>query len=133
MTKLTGRIVKCTNVMCFDLGIDEVFSRTEATGDLGAGRNILDLEQEIQRSPKGLLVSWNELVQLARAFFQVFNAVIVGCRDVTAIPELHPEGDLYQSSEIVLEVIDSSLWRVYAMNRIIGLKKTKQSRWNATN
>lgn len=86
----------------------------EATGDLGGGKDMLDLEQEIEQSPTGLLMSWDELVSLARAFFQVINTVIVGCKDAASVPKLHPEENLYASSEIVLEAIDSSLWRVYA-------------------
>lgn len=86
----------------------------EATGDLGDGKNMLDLEQEVEQSPTGLLMSWDELVSLACAFFQVINTVIVGCKDATAVPKLHPEENLYTSNDIVLEAIDSSLWRVYA-------------------
>jgi len=85
----------------------------EATGNLGDGKNILDLEQEIQQSPKGLLVSWDKLISLSRCFFQVINAVIVGCKDSTSVPRLQPGEDFYKSSEIVLEAIDSSLWRIY--------------------
>ncbi len=86
----------------------------EATGDLGDGKNMLDLEQEIQQSPQGLHLSWDQLISFSRCFFQVINAVIVGGKDSTTVPILQPGGDLYQGSEIVVEAIDSSLWRIYA-------------------
>jgi hypothetical protein len=86
----------------------------EATGDPEKGKNMLDLEQEIERSSTGLLISWDALISLARSLFQVINAVIVGCKDVASIPKLQPGEPLYVSTELVLEAIDSSLWRVYA-------------------
>jgi hypothetical protein len=87
----------------------------EATGDPNRlPRDMLDLEQEVEQSPNGVIMSWEELVILATAFCEVLNAVIVGCKDATLIPHLQPNADLYTPCEIVLEAIDSTLWRVYA-------------------
>ena len=88
----------------------------EATGDLGSGRGILDLEQKISRSPTGLAMTWDDLRSLAQAFHQVINATVVACQNLASVPTL-VRGDsdsLYNSCEIVLEAIDSSLWRVYS-------------------
>ena len=88
----------------------------EATGDLGNGRRILDMEQEIRSSASGLVMTWDALRSLARAFDQVLNATIVGCQDLASAPRFLPgdSGSLYNSCEIVLEAIDSSLWRIYS-------------------
>lgn len=83
-----------------------------ATGDLGEGGDILDLERRIAESPTGLVLGWAELVGLARGFAQVSDGVFVGCRDAAAIPRLAPGLDLAAVSDLSLEAIDSSLWRV---------------------
>jgi hypothetical protein len=83
----------------------------EATGDLGHGNNILDLEQEVRESPGGLSLNWNDLVSLARRLSQVINAILAG--SMVPIPAA-AVNDLYAQSQIVIEAIDSSLWRVYA-------------------
>lgn len=86
----------------------------EATGELGDGRNMLDLEEEIEQSPSGLHVSWDELVSLAHTFLQVINAVIVGYNRADSVPTLESRSNLYRSNEIVLEMIDSTVWRISA-------------------
>lgn len=87
----------------------------EAIGNIG-GKGMLDLEKEIMRSSKGLILNWDGLVTLARSCDQMINATVIGCRDIAAIPELKPgsESDIYTPSEFVLEAIDSSLWCIYA-------------------
>ncbi len=89
----------------------------EATGDLGEGEKILDFEKEIQQSPIGFPLSWDKLVSLSHAFFEIINTVIVGYKDPNYHPKLlpgHPVEELYKSCEIVIEMIDSSLWSIYA-------------------
>ncbi|MDP9371533.1 MAG: hypothetical protein M3Q65_03565 [Chloroflexota bacterium] len=70
--------------------------------------------QETEDSPTGAVVSWDELIAIARAVKQVLWGVFVGCTAASVIPRLHPDTDLYSQSEIVIEAIDSTYWRVYA-------------------
>lgn len=83
---------------------------------LPEGKDYLDLEAEIARSPKGLIVEWNQLIALAEAFLQVIDGVFVGCTSVDLIPprtnRLTVED--YAACELVLEALDSTLWTVYA-------------------
>jgi hypothetical protein len=88
----------------------------EAIGDVSTiwERGILDLEENIRDLPQGLILSWQMLVLLASKFDQVINAVIVGCQEATQIPTLSANNDLYIPCAIALELIDSSVWRIYA-------------------
>lgn len=88
----------------------------EAIGHLSDGTNMLDLERQVAESPTGIVLDWDALVALADDFSQMINAVIVGCKDAGSIPQLAPEIDLAASAEIVVEAIDSSLWRVTAQD-----------------
>lgn len=88
----------------------------EAVGDITIiwERGILDLEANIKYLPQGLILSWQMLVQLAQKFDQVINTVIVGCQEVSKVPVLKPDIDIDAPCEIVLELIDSSVWRIYS-------------------
>lgn len=92
----------------------------EATGDADKlGKNMLDIEQEVDCSPQGLIVSWRELVRLANAFHQVINAVIVGSKRTALLTRSTTMSDLYISSELIVEAIDSSIWSVYAKEDVV--------------
>lgn len=95
----------------------------EATGDLGDGNKMLDLEQEVRDSPTGLRLNWSDLVSLARRLFQVTNATLAGSGAPIAASGL---SEVYAHSEIVLEAIDSSLWRVYAKSDSV-IEKLKRA------
>jgi hypothetical protein len=88
----------------------------EAVGDISEiwERGILDLEENIKYLYQGYILSWQMLVLLAQKFDDVINTVIVGCHEVTQIPSLIPDSNIYNPCEIVLELIDSSVWRIYA-------------------
>ncbi|MEI6428849.1 MAG: hypothetical protein WCO45_10780 [Pseudanabaena sp. ELA607] len=91
----------------------------EAIGDISTiwERGILDLEENIKYLPQGLILSLQMLVLLVRKFDQVINTVIVGCQEVSKIPALEPNLDLDEPCEIVLELIDSSVWRIYSKDK----------------
>ena len=93
----------------------------EAIGDLSPiwERGILDLEENIRNLPQGLILSWQMLILLVEKFDQVINIIIVGCQEITKIPSLKPNSNLDTPCEIVLELIDSSLWRIYAKDQKI--------------
>ena len=121
--ELTQRVpAGCPNELAYLLGLLAPWGQRltwailelEAIGELSDGTNILDLERQIAESPTGIVLDWDALVALAGDFSQVINAVVVGCRTVGSIPRLAPEVDLAASGEIVVEAIDSSLWRVTA-------------------
>lgn len=86
----------------------------EAAGDLGPDKNMLDLERKIKESPLGLQVDWDELLRLANSFFQVINTTIVGIKPGNQSPRLVEPDEIYTESEIVIEMIDSSVWIVSA-------------------
>lgn len=57
----------------------------EASGDLGEGKSILDLEETIEDSPRGLPISWDDLVALASKLHQVVWGLMIGSPDPAAL------------------------------------------------
>ena len=120
---LTRRLpAGCPNELAYLLGLLAPWGQRltwaildlEAIGELSDRTNVLDLERQIAESPTGIALDWDALVALADDYSQVINAVVVGCQDAGSIPRLAPEVNLAASGEIVVEAIDSSLWRVTA-------------------
>lgn len=81
------------------------------------------LEAEVIRKDEGTIIvselegkvySWAELLYIANDIFQEINITVVGYADEKPIPRLGIDEDYYASCEIVIEGIDTSLWRIYA-------------------
>lgn len=85
-----------------------------ATGDLGENKSIIDFENDIEKSPHGFCLSWQELNQLANKLDQVFDILIVGAISTDMIRKYKEDKDLYLNSYIVFELIDGSCWEVYS-------------------
>jgi hypothetical protein len=76
-------------------------------------------EEQIADSGRGLVLSWDGLIGLARGLNQIIDLVIVGVTDVTAIPRLQPGCDLERASEFVVEAIDGWIWRLFSRDEAI--------------
>src|SRR5688500_8763718 len=79
-----------------------------AEGQLTGRRTMRNLMDEVERSPRGVVMDWPQLRAFARDVFQIVDGIFVGCRDAASIPALRPGADRFTLSEIVLQAIDSS-------------------------
>lgn len=73
--------------------------------------DVVALERQAEESPQGLKMSAIALRELADRLQQVIDGIVVGYRGPA--PDRHAV-DLRSTAEVVLEAIDSTLWRVYA-------------------
>jgi hypothetical protein len=73
--------------------------------------DILGLEQQAAESPTGLALSAERLRDVAGMLMQVIDGIVVGYR---GSPPARSHADLRVTAEIVIEAIDSTVWRVYA-------------------
>lgn len=86
----------------------------QAVGDITTiwESGIVDFEETIKHLPYGYILSWQMLTNLAQKFDDLIDIVIIGCYEMAQIPSC-VDADIYLSSEIVLELIDSSFWQIY--------------------
>jgi hypothetical protein len=86
----------------------------EARGDIGEEITMSDLMEAVNNNPNGYLMDWNKLLTFSQKVFQIIDGTFVGFRDLNNRPAFKPEGALYERSEVVLELIDSTLWSIYS-------------------
>jgi hypothetical protein len=75
--------------------------------------DLVALEATIDESPTGVQFTGEALLALSGKLLQVIDAVVVGYRGSAP---LRSDPDLRRSAEIVIEAIDSTLWRVFALD-----------------
>ena len=84
------------------------------------------LMKEVADQEHGLLVTWEELAELADKVRQSYELLIVGFRDGSNLAELRPATDLSENWPIILELIDCSFWRVSAREpEVIRILRSK--------
>ncbi len=75
--------------------------------------NLHKMEAVMDSSPKGYLISWNNLLLLSRSTVQVINGIFVGVKDESSIPAVSSFYEKYEQVDIGIEAFDSSYWDVY--------------------
>lgn len=86
----------------------------EAVRTPSPGVDLQLLRQQIASSPQGLSLPWGALIGLADSLFQTINGIVVGATNARLLPPSDLGADIYSPAEVVFEVIDSSVARVYA-------------------
>jgi len=72
--------------------------------------DVLALEQQAAESPTGLTMSQSQLEDLSRRLLQLIDGIIVG---FDGDPPRRQDADLRTKAAVVIEIIDSTYWRVY--------------------
>jgi len=88
-----------------------------ATGDLGEGKSIPDLENTIAESPRGILLSFDELKKLSGCFDQVMDTLIIGCSSLENIARYDNEQEMFAACDVVIEMDDSTSWIIHSHDR----------------
>jgi hypothetical protein len=80
----------------------------------GQGESLVEYEKKINNSEKGLLISWEELNNLSVKFLQMFETIVLGCKNVNLLHRYKEEKEMFKKCDIVIELIDCAFWEVYA-------------------
>ena len=71
----------------------------------------------IVRSTELGLISWEDLNSLSKKFYQIFDITLIGCRDIDLIKRYQNDEEMYNTCDIVIEMIDSGCWEVFSKDR----------------
>lgn len=81
---------------------------------LEEGKSIIAKETQINKSPNGVSFSWEELQTLSKKIHQEIDLIIVGCRNKEFLHKYQNDQEMYESCDIVIQMIDSSYWEVFS-------------------
>ena len=84
------------------------------TGDLGLGQSVLDLENRIKNLENGLFISWEDLNDLAKKIWQTIEISVIGCKDKKLLLRYEDDQEMYETCDIVIQMIDSSYWEIFS-------------------
>lgn len=103
-----------------------------ATGNLGEGKSIPEFENQIRNSKNGVHINWENLVVLAKNFFQIKDITLLGCIRKDLLKRYETDDEMYETCDIVIEMFDYSYWEVYAKDKSLIerlIKKFKNVEW----
>lgn len=75
---------------------------------------LFDLQEAIKNSQNCLMINWNELLKLSPVFFQMYEATILGCLDTRNLKKYKTDREMFESCDIVLNLIDCVWWEVFS-------------------
>lgn len=84
----------------------------EATGDLGEKK--WEQLDGIQESERGYWIEWKDLKDISKKFWQVIWMTIIGSKDEKNLHFYESGFTMYESCEIVIEIIDGGYCEVFS-------------------
>lgn len=98
----------------------------DGTPNYGEEKFVSEYKNKINKSKNGLKVTWNEVDLLDAKFRQIFEVIILGCKLEEFLQRYDNDQKMYQSCDIVIELIDCAFWQVFSNNQeLINKLKTK--------
>ncbi|WP_281630328.1 hypothetical protein [Vibrio sp. St2] len=111
-----GRAIRLSEILSNIPYNDFVWSIIEFSG-IGVAPDDLsmdDFEELIHGKSCGLIISWDNLKSLSEDFYQTFDCLIVGAKDIKNIQDFIEDESRINSCEVLLSVFDSTEWEVWA-------------------
>ena len=88
-----------------------------AIGHLDEGKSMPFFEEQINKSEKGLYISWEELKSLAKMFYQEIDLILIGNKNQQSLCRYQSETEMCENCDIVIQMIDSSYWEVFSKDK----------------
>ncbi len=78
------------------------------------GKSLNEYEAIINKSENGLRISLNELKLISDSFCQMYETIVLGCKDVNLLRRYKSEKEMYLACDVVIDLIDCVFWEVYS-------------------
>lgn len=90
-----------------------------AIGHLGMGKSVPGnsipvFEDLIRKSLKGFFINWDDLLTLTKKFQQIIDLTLIGCRDKNLLKRYEDDKEMYETCDIVIQMIDGCFWEVFS-------------------
>jgi len=80
------------------------------------GRKLVEIQKKIQESNKGLSFTFSALTELSKKIFQEIEVLIIGCKNKENIHQYKDDQEMYETCDLVIEMIDGGFWEVFSKN-----------------
>ena len=78
---------------------------------------LAEYERKINNSENGVLIKWEEVITLSSKFFQMFETLILGCKDPKLLRRYKKEEEMYKACDIVIDLVDCVCWEVFSKDK----------------
>jgi hypothetical protein len=94
----------------------------EAIGNIG--KSMPDFEKEVRESENGIIIKWEDLIELATNIDQTIDIVLIGDKNILNLKRYDSEEEMYSACYHVFKLIDSSYWIIHSKSDalIAGMK-----------
>ena len=82
-------------------------------------KDLLKMCKKINQSENGLIVTWENLLTISNRFYQMFETIILGCKNPDLLRRYNSEEEMYKTCDITIELIDRAFWEVYSRDKLL--------------
>jgi hypothetical protein len=80
------------------------------------GKYFVELQKKINQSEDGLLITFESLLETSKKIFQEINLTIIACKTKENLHRYKEDREMYETCDIVIEMIDGGFWEVFSKN-----------------
>lgn len=72
---------------------------------------------KIESTESGMKIEWNKLLSMPNIFFQMYETIILGCKNKNALKYYKNKKKMYESCDVVIELVDCAFWEISSKNK----------------
>lgn len=80
------------------------------------GHYLVELQKKINQSEDGLTTTFESILEISKKIFQEINLTIIACKTKENVHRYKEDKEMYETCDIVIEMIDGGSWEVFSKN-----------------
>ncbi len=80
------------------------------------GKYLTELQKKANQSECGLITIFEFLLEISKKIFQEIELTIIACKTKKTIRRYKEDKEMYETCDIVIEMIDGGFWEVFSKN-----------------
>ena len=96
------------NEFCWCVLYSDITPKTESV------KFVMGIQEETDKSRDGIIIPWKRLRDFSNGIFQSIDLGIIACKDKALLHRYEDDQEMYETCDIVIEMIDSGYWEVFS-------------------
>ena len=80
------------------------------------GHYLVELQKKINQSENGLTTTFESILEISKKIFQEIDLTIIACKTKENVHRYKEDKEMYETCDIVIEMIDGGSWEVFSKN-----------------